>query len=226
MKKVILVLILFLSCYYIYNKTVEEKKYYLAIGDSLSKGENEQGLLIYGYNEYVKDYLQNKKLLKDYNRVFTDSDYRIIDIIKVLEYNEKKEKQSLNSSIKKADIITLSLGMNELYYKLEKNNNNVYTYVDEMINNYKKIFKYINSFHQKKVFVLGYYNVFEKNNDIFNYANYKLQEICNEYNFIYLDLSKIFNNNPIYFDRKDNFMPNTDGYKKISQIIIEKLENS
>ena len=87
MKKVLLILILFLSCYFIYNKTYDTKLYYLTIGDFLSRGTNEYGIVTYGYNEYVKDYLEENNTLEDFNKTFTDNDYRIIDIIKILEYN-------------------------------------------------------------------------------------------------------------------------------------------
>ena len=40
MKKVFLILTLFLSCYFVYTKTEGNKKNYLVIGDSLSKGIN------------------------------------------------------------------------------------------------------------------------------------------------------------------------------------------
>lgn len=226
MKKVFLILILFLSCYFIYNKTVDNKIYYLTIGDALSRGTNEYGVTAYGYNDYVKDYLKQNNLLEGFNKTYTDSDYRIIDIIKILEYNEKKDNYSLNRLIKKADVITISLGMNELYYKLEKNNQNIYTYIDNMINNYNKILTYINNFHHDKVFVLGYFNVLGEDDDIFNYANYKLKEICKQNNFIYVDLSKKLNNNPNYFSKKENFVPNSKGYEKISQIIVENLKNN
>ncbi len=226
MKKVILILILFFSCYFIYNKTINEKLYYLTIGDSLSKGINEKKGITYGYNDYVKSYLESNKLLREYNNTFVDSNYRIIDIVRILEYNEKKDNLSLNYLIKKSDIITLSLGMNELYYKLDKNTQNIYTYIDDMINNYDKILSYINTFHHKKVFILGYYSALSGNNDIFEYANYKLKILCDKYNYIYIDLFNIFNNNPKYFNKKSSFIPNKEGYEKISQIIIEKIKNN
>lgn len=226
MKKVLLILILFLSCYFIYNKTIDEKKYYLTIGDFLSKGITENGDLTYGYSEYIKDYLAKNNILKEYDKTFTDSDYRIMDVIKLLEYNEKKDNQSLNYLIKKADIITISLGMNEIYYKLEKDTKNIYTYIDETSKNYDKILSYMNSFHQKKVFVLGYYNTIASNNDVFNYANYKLKELCQKYNFVFIDLSKLFNSNPNYFNKEKSFIPNSSGYEKISQIIIENFKNN
>lgn len=226
MKKVILILILFLSCYFIYNKTIDNKIYYLTIGDSLSKGITKNGDLSYGYSDYIRDFLDNNNLLKEYNKTFTESDYRIIDVIKALEYNEKKDNESLNYLIKKADIMTISLGMNELYYKLNKDTQNIYTYIDNMINNYDKILSYVNTFHHNKVFILGFYNVTGINNDLFDYANYKLKELCNKYDFIFIDLSNLFNNNPNYFDKKMSFIPNFNGYEKISQLIIENFKNN
>jgi len=226
MKKIISILILFLSCYFIYNKTNNNKIYYLTIGDSLSKGINEYGVISYGYSENIKDYLKEQDLLKGYNKTFTNNDYRIIDVIKAIEYNEIKDTYTLNRLIKKADIITISLGMNDIYYKLDKDKNQIYTYIDNMINNYNKIFIYINKFHHDKVFVLGFYNVLGKDNDIFNYANYKLKEKCEQNNFIYIDLAKILTNNPKYIAKKDSFIPNSKGYEKISQIIVENLKNN
>ena len=226
MKKVFLILILFISCYFIYNKTINEELYYLTIGDALSIGINEYGVVSYGYNDYVRDYLISKNMLEEYNKQFTDRDYWIIDVVKALSYNEKRENNSLNRLIKKADIITISLVMNELYYKLEKNNENIYTYIDNMINDYSKILNYINKFHHNKIYILGYYNVTGKNGDIFNYANYKLKELTNNYNFTYINLSNIFDNNPNYFTKSNNFIPNIKGYEKISQIIVENLENN
>lgn len=226
MKKVLLVLILFLSCYFIYQKTSDNKLYYLTFGDYLSKGVSEYGSKTYGYNEFAIDYLRKRKQLKDYNKTFTSTDYRIIDIIKILEYNEKKDDLSLNYLIKKADIITMSIGMNELNYKIFQNPSNIYTYIDDMEISYDKILSYINSFHHKKVFILGYYTKDKEKKDIINYANYKLRELCSKYDFTYINIQEILDNNPNYFTQKELFAPNLEGYQKISKIIVEKLKNN
>lgn len=226
MKKVFLILILFLSCYFIYNSTLDEKKYYLTVGDFLSKGSNEYGVVSYGYSDFLKDYLNKESKLKEYNNTFTNNDYTISDILKALEYNELKNDESLNRLIKKADIITISLGMNDLYNKLEKNSNNIYTYIDRMINDYDKILDYINKFHHDKIIVLGYYNYSNKNEDIFDYANYKLNQICKKYNYYYIDMKNTIEKNPKYFSNNQKLIPNIDGYQKISQIIVENLKNN
>lgn len=226
MKKVLFILILFLSCYFIYQKTNDNKLYYLTIGDYLSKGVSEYEGKTYGYNEFTIDYLRKNKQLKDYNKTFTSTDYRIIDIINILEYNEKKDELSLNYLVKKADIITISIGMNELNYKLSQNTNNIYTYIDEMTASYSKILSYINNFHHKEIFILGYYTKDKKKQDIINYANYKLEKMCSKYGNTYVDLQEILENNPNYFTQKEQYLPNLQGYQKISQIIVEKIENN
>lgn len=226
MKKVLLILILFLSCYFIYNFTNDKQLSYLTLGDCLSKGTNEYGVAIKGYSDYIRNYLVNQNILKDYNKTFTSNDYRIIDIIKILSYNEKRDNYSLNRLIKESDIITISLGMTELYNKIERKDQNIYTYIDTMIKDYTKILDYVNKFHHEKVFILGYYNVLGTSNDVFDYANYKLEKECQKRKFIYINLSKTLNNNPNYFSKKGTFIPNIEGYEKISQIIVEKLQNN
>lgn len=227
MKKVFLILTLFLSCYFIYTKTEGDKKNYLVIGDSLSKGINEYGVASYGYSDFIKDYLENKKILKNYNKTYTDVNYKVSDIVKILEYNESKNNISLNRLIKEANIITISLGIDEIYYKINKNNQNIYTYIDNMISDYNKILNYISKFHHDKVYILGYYNTTKNNIDIFNYANYKLEVLTKKYNYTYIDLAKILDNNPTYISQiSNNYMPNIRGYEKISQIIVENLKNN
>ena len=227
MKKVFLILTLFLSCYFVYTKTEGNKKNYLVIGDSLSKGINEYGVASYGYSDFTKDFLEESQLLKSYNNSFANIDYKVSDIVTILEYNKSKNGITLNRLIKEANIITMSIGIQEIYYKIEKNNQNIYTYIDTMINNYNKILNYINKFHHDKVYVLGYYSISNNNSDIINYANYKLSTLVKKYNYIYIDLSKILDNNPTYISQiNNNYLPNIKGYQKISQIIVENLKNN
>ena len=82
MKKIILVLIIFIACYFIYNLTIDKKVSYLTLGDILSKGTNEYGVSNNGYSDYIRDYLKNKGIIKEYNNTFTSNDYRMLDIIK------------------------------------------------------------------------------------------------------------------------------------------------
>lgn len=229
LKKIIFILILFLSCYFIYNFSLDNKIYYVSIGDFLSKGVNDYGVKVKGYSDYVRDYLYENNRLREYNNVFCESDYRITDILRMFEYNDtviyNGKELNINRLIKEADIISLSIGMNELYYKLNKNDSNIYSYINELIFDMKKLFQYINKFNHKKVYVLGYYNI-SNYQEYIDYVNIKLKDIVNEEGFVYIDLSSIFDNNPILFDKKGSFIPNNQGYLKISEKIVAKMENN
>ena len=228
MKKIISILILFLSCYFIYNLTIDNELYYLSIGDGIAKGiTNESNVSVYNYADSIKDYLTSKNKLKGFNNSFVDKDYRITDLLRIIKYKEEivvnNDHISINELLKKADIVTISLGMNELYYKILVDNNNIYSYIDGMLNDMKLLLKEVDRYNHKKVIVLGYYNTTNNNKDIFNYVNYKLKNIVNKRGFEFIDLDKIINNNANYFTNNTNFYLNNGEYQKISQIIVEKI---
>lgn len=227
MKKIIFIIILFLSCYIVYNLTLSDRFDYVTLGDSLSKGVNIYGIKQYGYSDYIKDYLEQEKKLSSFDNTFTDSNYRITDLIRMIEYNEVKnvngDDVSLNRLLKKADVITLSVGMDELYYKLKMNDNNIYNYMNGILGDMEQLLKYINKFNHKKVFVLGYYNIGDFQDEI-NYINVKLKNIVSNEGFEYVELTNYFDNNPNYFDNNGSFIPNNYGYLKISEIILAKLK--
>ena len=132
---------------------------------------------------------------------------------------------TLHELLKKADILTVSVGMNELTYKLNSNTDNIYAYIDNMLNDYSILLNEISRYNYKKVYILGFYNTTSKNSDIINYLNYKLENIVKEKKYEFINLNIILNNNKYFLN--NNFYSLTDiGYNKISQIIIENLEKS
>ena len=68
MKKIIFILILFLSCFLIYINTNNKKIYYLNSGDRISFDNKDN---VYGYSYHIKNYLSSKKKLAGYNDYFT-----------------------------------------------------------------------------------------------------------------------------------------------------------
>lgn len=228
MKKIISILILFLSCYFIYNLTIDNELFYLSIGDGIAKGITDDGNVSeYNYTNSIKNYLTSKNKLKGFNNSFVDKDYRITDLLRIIKYKEEivvnNDHISINELLKKADIVTISLGMNELYYKILVDNNNIYSYIDGMLSDMELLLKEVDRYNHKKVIVLGYYNTTDNNKDIFNYVNYKLKNIVNKRGFEFVDVDKIINNITNYFTNNTNFYLNNGGYQKISQIIVEKI---
>lgn len=215
MKKIIIILFLFLlcyTCYYIYNITERNTLNITSIGDSIS----------------IDTYLKNNPIVGNYNTDFTNKDNHINDLLNIIKYNKEINKDnkdiSIHQILKKSDIIILSIGMNDIYYKLNNDHKEIYTYLNNIILNYEELLKEINKYDYKEVFVLGYYNITNKQNDIFSYINYKLKKLTNNYNYTYIDLNNILYNNKKYLQNNNNYYLNNDGINQIHQIIVEKLK--
>ncbi len=208
MKKIILILFLFLSCYLIYNLTETKEISYLVIGDTIAD------------NPYI-----NKSI---YNNDFINEDYRIIDLLNIIKYNEEINKESkiisIHRLLKNTDILIISIGMNDIYSKLDSNTKNIYTYINDMINNLDNLLSKIDKYNYQKVFFLGYYNITNTNNDIFTYLNYKTKKLVNNYHYEYVDLNNLFKNNSKYYQNNNEFYLNNAGYNEINKIIVEKLK--
>ena len=115
--------------------------------------------------------------------------------------------------------------MNDIYYKLNYDIQNIYTYINDMVNNMDIFLSEIDRYNYKKVFVLGYYNITNKHNDIFIYLNYKMKKITYKYNYEYIELNNILGNSPNFYKKSNNFNLNNQGYNEINEIIVEKLKN-
>ena len=227
MKKAILILLICFSCYFVYNITNDNSLYYLNIGDALAMGITSNNVTTEGYSIKLKNYLEENKKLKGYNSSFTNKDYRITDITKSIKYHDtviiNKDEITINELLKKSDIITISLGMNELYYKLFLNKNNIYSYIDGMLEDMQELLIEIDRYNHQKVIVLGYYNITNSNNDIFTYVNHKLNKIVTKQGFEFIDLNQILNNNTFFKENSNTFYPEKSAYDKIFQIIVYKI---
>lgn len=216
MKKIILILFLFFllyACYIIYNLTEDKNKYVTLIGDNIAN------------NPYLKN-IENTSVNND----FINKDYHINDLLNVIKYNQEldidNKIESIHQLLKKSDVVILSIGMNDLYYKLNDNTKEIYTYLNNMINNYEIIIREISRYDYQNVYILGYYNITNKNNDIFTYINYKLSSIAKNYNYSFIDTNKILNNKPEYYQNERSFNLNNKGYYQIFNILVENLKKS
>lgn len=211
MKKIILILFLFLSCYVIYNLTEKESISILVMGD----------------NKLNKNIIKQNNNIT-YNSNYTDAYYRITDLINIIKYNEEKEinneKISIHRLLKTSDILIISIGMNDIYSKLNTDTFEIYTYINDMVNNMEILLEEINKYSYKQVLILGYYNINNKNNDLFTYLNYKMKKITTKYNYEYIELNNFIKNNPNYLKNDHNFELNNQGLEQLSKIIVEKLK--
>lgn len=211
MKKIMLILFLFLSvftCYITYKLTINKTPYYLSIGDKVAD------------NPYL---LNNPQII--YNNCFINKDYRIIDLVNTIKYNEEIEVDnkliSIHQLLKKSDILILSIGNNDIYSKINTDTKEIYTYLNKMINDTEYILDEINRYDYQRVYVLGYYNITLKNNDLFTYINFKLKKITEARNYTFIDLNNLIKNNPKYLIKENNYLLNESGYRIIYNILKE-----
>ncbi len=224
MKKIIVLIIILLTLFISINAR-DNKIDYVSLGDGISLGINENNYISIGYSDYIKEYLESINKLKTYIKDFSDKDARITDIINKINNNEEKNNITIQNVISKADLITISIGLNEILYKYE-NNTYLYDYIDSYINDMEKLINLIKRYNNKTIFILGYYNPtnYIDLDKYIIYSNNKLISLCSKEKVNYVNLYDIFNNNKKLIYNINNYYPNQEGYKLIANEIIKKLK--
>ena len=225
----------------IYQITSNSKITYLALGDGIAKGETPFETYGDSYTDYIYEYLSNKKETNTNFKTFTKSDYRITDLINDInsvETIETENNLTITHLLKTADIITISIGSDELFYKLKQyndkikigNKQKIIDYIDQMFKDMDNLLKVIRKYTKKPIILVGYYNpipLSETNattmDTIFNYIDLKFNGLIDK-NTYYVDIYNIFKNKEQYLPNKNNVFPSLEGYNLISNKIIELIE--
>lgn len=187
LKKIFVIAILLLAIFLIYLTTMDKKVYYLALGDSFSLD----------FPKQIADYLEDKKLLEQYRYEFVQDDIRITDLIHDIEDNKKvninKKEQTIKNSLIKADLVTLSIGNEELFYKIStEKQDNLFDYIDDMMKDMENLFVVLKEYCKEDIFILGYVNPFSNTMDSYvEYANQKLEVLAKKYDISYISLKEL-----------------------------------
>lgn len=183
MKKLIIIFLIIVIIISIYLITSDKKIYYLNISDT----ENP-------YSIYILKYLDKENKLEKTSNFFSKEDYRISEFINDVKENKKIENDgkiyTLNSSLVKADLITISIGNTDLYYKMNYYDvNEMYNYIDEILIEYDELFKILKKLTKERIIILGYTIPNKETEKLISYYNEKLEYLCKKYNigFIKID---------------------------------------
>lgn len=237
----LLIIILVIS---IYISNIDNKIYYVSLGDSLAEGIDPYGKISYGYSDYVESYLKQKKVLEAYTKKFASSGTRTTDLIREIEINKTilidNKEVTIKNALMNADLITLSIGSNDLFYKLGINSfdfninniNDLYTYVDDISLDIEKLIVLIQKYCKEDIILIGYYNPLSNKESlltrelepIFIYINSNLKKISKKHNIHYVDIYQIFKENPQYLPNPVDIHPSSAGYEIISKEIITIIE--
>lgn len=225
MKKKLL-LLLFISAIVtmlIYALNRNEKIYYLSLGDGVAEGMTAFHVEGYSYSDYIKDELQSRKCLDKFIKGFNEKDQRVKDLSLYIEKNTEitvgKETIPIQQAINKADIITLSIGSDELYTKEKITEKDIKNFASNLEILYKKIKKYA----QNKVIILGLYYVMDVSTMVTDKINLEIEELCKRYGFTYIDTRLIINQEDYFADLKSHYITYR-GHKEISKKILEEIK--
>lgn len=159
---------------------------YLALGDSLAYGISSDGLPGEGYPDFLAQTLHEENILKSSNKGFSFPGYTASDVLKDLKDNvtkpsvgigQKGQDLELHKSIAEADLITISVGANDILEYVEIDPETGAPQIDlpgleaaikQVGVNYKQILTEIDAIHPTaQVYVMGYYNPFPHIGDAF-----------------------------------------------------------
>ena len=233
MKKIIVPILIIFWVFIIYKFNDKNLIDYMVLGDSISLGVNSYGNKTYGYNDYIKTYLENNNLMHKYNNYFSKNNYKIQELIedinnnKNIVYNDKT--YNIKKELREADLLTISIGMDELVHFLNKDNiefNKIKNELEEMVLEMDNLLKKITELSKSKIILVGYYNPnqkYDKNiNNIFAYFNLEYSNLAKKYNITYIDIYNIIKESPTVLPNQFDYHITSRGYLKISKYIIEK----
>lgn len=233
--------IILISIFFI---TKDRKIYYLSLGDSLAAGQTPNNTISDSYGEYVAEYLKDHEVLEFYTKKFARSGYRSIDVLNDINENKKikegKKEISIKNALIKADLVTVSVGANDLFYKLNFKSgldinqfDDLYTYVDEALKDVDKLLYELRKSCKEQIMVLGFYNPFTSFSKslsttvepVIIYGNNKMRSIVKKYDMTFVDIHNAFLANDNYLPSKPEIHPTKEGYRAISKIIISLIDN-
>lgn len=230
MKKILIIGIIILSIFLIYLTTIDKKVYYLALGDEISLGLTSEGYYEKNYTEYIKEFLEETKKLETYVDDYKTQGYRITDIINDINNNKEIEdtKKTIKNALIKADLVTISIGTNDIISKIEDINkinkfdyNKLYKNIETISKDLEKLLILLREYCKEDIIMLGIYinTKDEKTNEIIKLANQNFKTISEKYNIKYIDQYELLTS-------KEYVYPNKLDHKIIGESIIGIINNN
>ena len=232
-KKLIVILIFFsLILLFSYSKNNKNFINYTLLGDKESFSNN---IMSKNYSDLIYDELYKRKIIGFYNKSYIKEDIRIIDLLNSIKDNEKIEDVPIQNIIKKSNLIIISIGNNEIDYKLSKIDEDssaytIYSYLDEVEKDYILLLNTIKKYNNSNIIVLGFYNKSQNplSSKYYKYINNKVKNYCNSNKIIYINTYQIYDKkndikNTSYVSNDTNISLFNKIYSKIDKLYLHKI---
>ncbi len=224
MKKLIKLIILIVICssvFYVYQKTKNSTYRVLNIGDELSISINSYGIKDYSPVSYYKNELQKYHKNVYINNEYSDYENSLKTMLEKIKNNNTIKKDIMNTNQ-----VIITLGYNDLIYKLNVNEdlnsskfNKIMTEIDK---DYQNLIKEIRKYTSNEIIVLLYPDTYKEDYYLKKGIVYLNKLLKNNQEIIYIDTYDLLSNRQKYFSNPYSYYPNRYGYLEISKEIIRK----
>lgn len=229
--KILILLIIISTIYIIYKINNKNNISYISLGDAFSLGQNSYNIVDYGYSDYIRDYLKDNNKLQFYTKKYSKDDIMISTLYENIVINKKVTEQdkiiNIKQTLRSSNILTLSIGMNDLKYKLSIEPKNISLLkIDKIVNETNKEFnnliKEIKKYYPYKIYVIGYPTV--------NIKDQKLLISVKKLNYLYQKNKEVVFINPNNILKEEHFLnpnsiyPNKTGYELLSKKIVKIMD--
>lgn len=203
--------------------TVKNKINLVSLGDGFSLGMTPYNVAGPSFNDYLKENLENKNKLGTYNNEFSIAHLRIHELNDYLEDNTlgKFTRIPIKQTIASADIITLSIGLDE-FADLSLQNNLTIEAMENYIKEIETFLITIREFYDKKIIVIGLYPAYKFDQKDAIEINLSLKKICGKNDAYFLDVIAYHLNKSYYLDKTSYYL-NYQAHKKIADDLMEML---
>lgn len=228
---------------------------YLALGDSLAAGVNENSELGLGYADFIaKKYVEQQGTIA-FNKGFSYPGYTTNDVLNDIAANVTKPIYDLNGlsqntvsiqqAIQQADIITLSIGANDVLKNVTRTETGAFTFdpanvlkgIQDVATNYDKIFASIYAINPDvDIIVMGLYNPFPsiqntatqtQLNTLVSTMNNSIKGIVEKNNGIFSETaSLIASNTKTYLPNPENIHLSEAGYEVVANTMMADYAKS
>ena len=146
-----------------------------------------------------------------------------------------KKQVTLQNALIKADLVTVSIGANDILNKINTelpiDYASLYNYIDDLGDDLEELLSLMREYCKEDIVLIGYYNPYPYLNNVntdnvFSYLNSKYEKISREYDVIYVEIGTLFKENPQFLPNENDIHPSKEGYKAISGEIISAVNKT
>ncbi len=213
MKKIGIIILTILCIYLIYYGLYKNKINYVSISD------NSINIDGYNYNDYLKDYLERRNKLNEYNISFINNSVSKVhnDILNNRTIRINNHDYYFKKVLRESDLVVINVGMEEIA------NNFNSDFFSFMYFNIEKLVSEVVKYAKGKIIFLGYYNptnYYDAKIDEYYYnMDIKLNSLMQKYGISYIDLYTI-----VKSTHHNSSFINTTIHQKIASILEFYLE--